>query len=309
MWLWSPTPAMLMTRRGKILAKRPPPSQGKTNQHELGLLMCMTYVFKDGKYNGSILSVLGHNTVFHNHRELSIVWVSVFFHLARGVAMAKTYSFNTTIGDAVVENILSPPFHIITIREMGKQTQALLLCLMFIHVALVSSSGIAEEPEAVESWLKNLHHHKEKVTKLHFYFHDTPSAKNPTTIIVAKANTTLTSPTLFGMVSVIDDPLTIGPEPTSKIVGRAQGLFSAADQHELGLLMCMTYVFTGGKYNGSTLSVLGHNPVFHNHRELSIVGGSGVFRLARGVAMAKTYSFNTTTGDAVVEYDVVVVHY
>ncbi|QHO44622.1 hypothetical protein S83_018944 [Arachis hypogaea] len=64
-----------------------------------------------------------------------------------------------------------------------------------------------------------------------------------------------------------------------------------------------------GKYNGSTVSLLGRNAVFSGVREMSIVGGSGVFRFARGYAQAKTVWLNTTSGDAIVEYNVYVLHY
>ncbi|CAN1144351.1 Dirigent protein 22 [Linum perenne] len=60
--------------------------------------------------------------------------------------------------------------------------------------------------------------------------------------------------------------------------------------------MAMNFAFVEGKYNGSTLSVLGRNAV-------------GVFRFARGYAKAKTRVFDLKTGDAVVEYNVYVFHY
>ncbi|CAM8932344.1 unnamed protein product [Rhodiola kirilowii] len=42
---------------------------------------------------------------------------------------------------------------------------------------------------------------------------------------------------------------------------------------------------------------------------MPILGGTGVFRLARGVAIANTYYFNMTTFDAIVEYNVALLHY
>ena len=167
-----------------------------------------------------------------------------------------------------------------------------------------------QSPKAVERWFKKLAHAKqEKLTKLHFYFHDILSGNKPTAVQVAQANITSKSPTLFGIVNVMDDPLTVGPEPDSRIIGSAQGLYASASQKDVGLLMTLNFVFTDGKYNGSTLSILGRNPVFHKYRELPILGGSGVFRLARGIATAKTHTFNATTGDAIVEYHVIVMHY
>ncbi|XP_042505732.1 dirigent protein 22-like [Macadamia integrifolia] len=150
---------------------------------------------------------------------------------------------------------------------------------------------------------------REKMSHLHFYFHDIVSGRNPTAIKVAEAESSKTSPTGFGMMVMMDDPLTEKPEATSKLVGRAQGIYASASQSDLGFLMTLNYVFTEGKYNGSTLSILGRNPVLSEVREMPVVGGSGLFRFARGYAHAKTHWFDFKTGDAVVEYNVYVIHY
>ncbi|KAG2686871.1 hypothetical protein I3760_09G026900 [Carya illinoinensis] len=138
---------------------------------------------------------------------------------------------------------------------------------------------------------------QEKLSHLHFYFHDIVAGRNPTAVRVAEALMTNRSSTGFGAVVMIDDPLTVRPEPNSRIVGRAQGLYASASQTDRG------------KYNGSTLSVLGRNTVFSPVREFPIIGGSGLFRFARGYAHARTHVFNLTSGDAVVEYNVYVFHY
>ncbi|KAI3683656.1 hypothetical protein L1987_84168 [Smallanthus sonchifolius] len=156
---------------------------------------------------------------------------------------------------------------------------------------------------------KSLGFKKEKLTHLHFYFHDTFTGDHPSAIRVVDTTSTNTPDTFFGDIFVIDDPLTVGPEPNSKIVGRAQGIYASASLSEIRLLMALNYVFVEGKYNGSTLSILGTNSVFSPVREMPIVGGSGLFRFARGYALAKTYFFNTSSGDAIVEYNVYVIHY
>ncbi|KAH7847652.1 hypothetical protein Vadar_028565 [Vaccinium darrowii] len=110
-------------------------------------------------------------------------------------------------------------------------------------------------------------------------------------------------------MNITYDSLTVEPEPNSTVVGRATGLYVSAGLDQLGLLRTFTFVFTTEKYNGSTLSVLGWNPVLDTYREISIIGESSVFRLARGTATCKTTWLNLTTGDAVVEYNVVALHY
>ncbi|XP_010243405.1 PREDICTED: dirigent protein 21-like [Nelumbo nucifera] len=150
---------------------------------------------------------------------------------------------------------------------------------------------------------------REKITHLHFYFHDIVSGRNPTAIQVAAAASTNRSLTRFGLVVVLDDILTETPELTSRQVGRAQGMCSFASQGDLSLLMVLNYAFTHGKYNGNTLSILGRNSVLSEVREKPVVGGSGLFRFARGYAQAKTHTLDPKTGNAVVEYNVFVVHY
>ncbi|XP_009775777.1 dirigent protein 22-like [Nicotiana tabacum] len=150
---------------------------------------------------------------------------------------------------------------------------------------------------------------REKLSHLHFYFHDIVSGKNPTAVKIAEAAMTNRSSTGFGLMAMIDDPLTVGPEPNSKLVGRAQGIYAQASLNDIGLLMALNFAFVEGKYNGSTLSILGRNSVMSTVREMPIVGGSGLFRFARGYVQAKTHTLDFKTGDAVVEYNVYVFHY
>ncbi|CAN1144326.1 Dirigent protein 21 [Linum perenne] len=106
----------------------------------------------------------------------------------------------------------------------------------------------------------------------------------------------------------MDDPLTAGPTRDSPLVGRAQGVYIGASQSTFGLLMAMNFVFVGGEYNGSSLAIMGRNEVPLKVRELPVVGGTGVFRLAKGYALLKTYLFHVEAGIAVVEYNVYVWH-
>nr|AFK42454.1 unknown [Lotus japonicus] len=184
--------------------------------------------------------------------------------------------------------------------------------LLSFH-ALTSSATTAEQ-EGTSDFVRPIDrkllglHKKEKLSHFKFYWHDILSGRSPTSVpIVPPAYKNST--TFFGAISMIDNPLTLGPSLSSKLVGRAQGFYGSASQSELSALMAMNFAFIEGKYNGSTITILGRNPVFSKVREMPVIGGSGLFRFARGYAEARTNWFDLKSGDAVVEYNVYVFHY
>ncbi|KAK9129012.1 hypothetical protein Syun_017809 [Stephania yunnanensis] len=147
---------------------------------------------------------------------------------------------------------------------------------------------------------------QEKLSHFHFYWHDKLGGRDPTAVQVATSTINVSPATRFGDVYVVDDPLTEGPTAESKMVGRAQGLYTYSSKEEVGVLMAMNFVFMVGEYSGSTITILGRNIVMSKEREMAVVGGSGLFRFARGYAKLKTYSLSVTT--AIVEYDVFLMH-
>ncbi|PKI73618.1 hypothetical protein CRG98_005992 [Punica granatum] len=180
----------------------------------------------------------------------------------------------------------------------------LVVSLLFSTCFLASVAGPDENPGAFGRTLdrKLMGLKKEKLSHFRFYWHDVQSGKNPSSIMVVPPVNN--SQTNFGQVNMIDNPLTLGPEIGSKMVGRAQGFYALADQGQTGLLMAQNLAFMEGKYNGSTITVLGRNPIFNQVREMPIVGGSGVFRFARGYVQAHTHTLDIKTKDATVEYNV-----
>ncbi|OMO68827.1 hypothetical protein COLO4_29379 [Corchorus olitorius] len=147
-----------------------------------------------------------------------------------------------------------------------QQSSIFFLILFFAIFSFSTSLAIAHDPSEVFSKYispSSLGLKREKLSHLHFYLHDISAGKNATAVRVAEAPSSNTSSSSFGVVVMMDDPLTIKPDLNSTMVGRAQGI---------------------------TLSVLGRNKVLSSVREMPIVGGSGVFRFARGYAQAKTYS-------------------
>ncbi|CAN0927581.1 Dirigent protein 2 [Linum grandiflorum] len=142
---------------------------------------------------------------------------------------------------------------------------------------------------------------REKQTHLHFYFHDIITSTTPTAYPLNHNAVPgiVNSSTLFGVMVMADDPLTAGPELNSTLVGRAQGMYgSAALTGQTAYFMVFNFVFVAGR-----------NAIFDDVREMPVVGGTGVFRFARGYAEARTYKVDTVKFNVVVEYDVYVSHY
>lgn len=140
---------------------------------------------------------------------------------------------------------------------------------------------------------------KEKVTHIRVYWHDSVMIQQPV----------LNSNSLFGSITMMDDALTLDVSRNSTVVGQAQGIYAGAAQGEIGFLMVMNFAFTTGKYNGSTITILGRNTVRSKVREMPVVGGSGIFRFARGYVEARTKSFDLKSGEANVEYNCYILHY
>ncbi|KAJ4750897.1 Dirigent protein [Rhynchospora pubera] len=143
-------------------------------------------------------------------------------------------------------------------------------------------------------------------THLHFYLHDTLSGSNPSAVRVAGLNPNATSLS-FGDIVIFDDPLTKEPDLNSTLVGRGQGYYTHVSKEDLTLMMVVNLVFLEGRFNGSTLSVIGRNSVLNKVREFPIVGGTGAFRGATGWVLDQTYSVDPRTGDGIFEFDVFLV--
>ncbi|CAK7325770.1 unnamed protein product [Dovyalis caffra] len=153
---------------------------------------------------------------------------------------------------------------------------------------------------------------RKKVSKLHFFFHDRISGKNPTSVLIARPNITKDGKSQelpFGSLFAVYDPLTIGPEPTSGVIGHAEGLYVMSSQDVLTLVTYLDFGFTSGKFNGSSISVFSRNPVTEKERELAVVGGRGKLRMARGFVELKTHFTNETASDTIVECHVTVIHH
>ncbi|XP_064937477.1 dirigent protein 11-like [Musa acuminata AAA Group] len=151
----------------------------------------------------------------------------------------------------------------------------LLLLFLFATVAIGSSSR----------------EHKEKMTHLHFYFYDYYGGSNATTITVVSPPGNNT----FGSIGVGENILRAGRESSSKLIGKAQELTVQASLESPAYLSALNFVFTAGKYNGSSFSILGRAVLTEPRMERGIVGGTGKFRMARGYTISRLIRSTGTT--------------
>ncbi|KAJ0810398.1 putative dirigent protein [Helianthus annuus] len=186
---------------------------------------------------------------------------------------------------------------------MAKYFLNLLFPLLFI---LSKTFSTAEG----DTFLKSVNRNplKPRISNFRFYGHIIFGGPNATVVNVVPPRVNVKKRS-YGLVNMMDIPLTKTPESGSKLLGRVQGIDGRAWHEKLVQLMAMNIVFFTKKYNGSTLTLLGRNPMSDEVREMPVVGGSGLFRFARGYLQASTYSVDFQTRDNVIEYIVHVFHY
>eukprot|EP01018_Ginkgo_biloba_P005164 Gb_23842 [translate_table: standard] len=133
---------------------------------------------------------------------------------------------------------------------------------------------------------------------LSFYFHDIlyngHNGRNATSAIVGApkgANlTSLTGNMHFGDMVVFDDPITLEPRLHARQIGRAQGFYFYDQKKRFSAWLGFTAVLDSREYNG-TLTFAGADPIYVKKRDIVVVGGTGDFFLARGIANVQTHAF------------------
>ncbi|KAJ7519740.1 hypothetical protein O6H91_20G054200 [Diphasiastrum complanatum] len=154
---------------------------------------------------------------------------------------------------------------------------------LLIFVVLCGSFADARKPRRPSS--------------IHFYMRDTLQNKTKslnTAYMVAAPNSNLTG-LKFGAVIVFDDPLTEGPDLTSKRVGRGQGTYMYDNMYTgFSALLGFSAIIDTPHYNG-TINFFGADRLTLPTREISVVGGTGDFELARGIATITTNSIDGDT--------------
>ncbi|KAK8952059.1 hypothetical protein KSP39_PZI004551 [Platanthera zijinensis] len=176
----------------------------------------------------------------------------------------------------------------------------LLISIMAISTAAVTSmhDGFFEKPA------KTL----EKYTHIHLYTHILVHGPNSSAVKVVQGPTKQALG--FGEIVVADNPLTEGPDLSSKLLGREQAVYIGVSQDysKASSLVTANLVFTAGEHKESTITIVGREPLFNFEREMTVVGGTGAFRLARGYYIRKVHTLNPN-GNIILEGDIYVFHY
>ncbi|KAL5194289.1 Dirigent protein 16 [Glycine soja] len=87
----------------------------------------------------------------------------------------------------------------------------------------------------------------------------------------------------FGTITVIDDVLTSQIELGSQVVGKAQGVYVASSSDGTRQMMAFTALFEEGEY-GDSLNFYGLYKIGSSMSQLSVLGGTGKFKNAKGFA-------------------------
>ncbi|KAK9147346.1 hypothetical protein Scep_006103 [Stephania cephalantha] len=137
-------------------------------------------------------------------------------------------------------------------------------------------------------------HHKpckQLVLYMHEIVYNGTNAANATSAIVAAPEgynlTTLAGNNGFGDVVVFNDPITLDNNLHSKPVGHAQGLYAYDSKVTLSAWFGFTFYLNSTEHQG-TINFIGADPVPLNTRDISVVGGTGDFFMARGIATIAT---------------------
>ncbi|GAU31880.1 hypothetical protein TSUD_270650 [Trifolium subterraneum] len=138
-------------------------------------------------------------------------------------------------------------------------------------------------------------------SNLVYYLQDIGKGNNPTVATVIGINGRVWSYNTFGTIFVVDDPVLLEPSPLSTQVGKAQGVITVTSIDGANVNIVLSLVFNDVQYGRSTLQIQGSSHQRDNLRELSVIGGTGRFRFARGYVVFETVSYDPTNNHSVIK--------
>ncbi|CAM6114655.1 unnamed protein product [Calypogeia fissa] len=126
------------------------------------------------------------------------------------------------------------------------------------------------------------------LTQFRFFMHDDVLTVNSSADALIPPLLSAPANSFFGGFFGFDDSMTLQADPSSEEIGRGRGmyLFDARDTKGAGFEYVWTAQFNeaSGHGNGTTLSFSGFYRFTDTPSQISIVGGTGKFKMARGWA-------------------------
>ncbi|XP_031282525.1 disease resistance response protein 206-like [Pistacia vera] len=165
-----------------------------------------------------------------------------------------------------------------------------LILVLFCLLLIISSSSAARKKKIQA---------RKPCKRVVFYFHDIiyngKNTKNATSAIVsapAWGNMTVNvfTPSHFGDVVVFDDPITLDNNLHSTPIGCAQGFYLYDKKETFTAWLGFSFVFNSTAHK-SSLNFAGADPLMNKTRDISVIGGTGDFFMARGIATLRTDAF------------------
>ncbi|KAF5205621.1 Gdt1-like protein 1 protein [Thalictrum thalictroides] len=168
-------------------------------------------------------------------------------------------------------------------------TTTTLLSIFLLFLCLSGSSAFPSR------WNKNKY---QPCKRLVLYFHDIiyngKNAKNATSAIIGEPagadKIILAGQSHFGNLVAFDDPITLDNNLHSQPVGRAQGFYLYDRKDIFTAWVAFTFVLNTTNLQG-TINFAGADPLMEKTRDISVIGGTGDFFMARGVATLMTDAF------------------
>nr|XP_043630992.1 dirigent protein 6-like [Erigeron canadensis] len=162
--------------------------------------------------------------------------------------------------------------------QIVKYTIVLLLSFLILH----SLTTLAHSKKYNE---------KKPCKRLVVYYHDI--LYNGTNLANATSATAVNHTKLgnfnHGMLVVFNDPITKDNHLLSPPVARAQGFYFYDMKTEYNAWFSYTLIFNSTEHKG-TINIMGADMMGEETRDLSVVGGTGDFFMARGIATFRTDS-------------------
>ncbi|MCO5579834.1 hypothetical protein L7F22_033696 [Adiantum nelumboides] len=119
------------------------------------------------------------------------------------------------------------------------------------------------------------------------------NADNFTSVYGLPANVTWPSPYAFSTTSTFEDPLTSGPSVSSQQIGVANGFWHLTSKVGYTLFHIFTANITQGDYIG-TIDIFGQLREADTVRDMTVIGGTGAFLGARGLASCRLVTIDRT---------------